>query len=264
VDLDADASAAGLLDGKLDAVFLMGDSAPLQTLRSLIRSPDVQLYTFSQADAYVRHYAFLSKMELPQGSIDFGVNLPAQDVVLIGPTVELVARRGLHPALSDLLLEAAQDLHGKASLLQKRGEFPAPIEHEFAISDDALRYYKSGKGFLYRTVGSFWLASLLNRILVVFVPTLLVLIPAFRFLPIMYKWRIQLQIYRRYRRLLVLEREVSGTLTPEQRQELVRRLDSIDEAVNQLKVPASFANQFYMLKGHIAFVRERLRVGTTG
>ena len=150
-------------------------------------------------------------MELSQGSIDFGMNLPAQDIVLIGPTVELVARKGLHPALSDLLLEVAQEVHGKASILQKRGEFPAPIEHEFTISDDALRYYKSGKGLLYRAVGSFWLASLINRILVVFVPTLLVLIPALRFFPTIYKLRTKLQIYRRYRRLLLIR---TGNLRP--------------------------------------------------
>ena len=124
----------------------------MQTLRTLVRSPDVQLYTFAQADAYVRRYAYLDRMELPEGSIDLGKNLPAQDVVLIGPTVELVARKGLHPALSDLLLEVAREVHGKTGLLQKRGEFPAPLEHEFTISDDATRYYKSGKGFLYRSV----------------------------------------------------------------------------------------------------------------
>ncbi len=262
LDVDAEAAAAGLLEGKIDAVFLMGDSAPLQTLRALIRSTDVQLYSFAQADAYVRRFAQLYKTELPQGSIDLGKNLPAQDVVLIGPTVELVARKGLHPALSDVLLEAAQEVHGKGGLLQKRGEFPAAIEHEFTISDDALRYYKSGKGFLYRAVGSFWLASLINRILVVFVPTLLVLIPVLRFFPIAYKLRARLQIYMRYRRLLLIEREISGTLTREHGQELLRRLEAIEAAANHLKVPASCGDQFFFLRGHIAFVRERLRLAT--
>jgi hypothetical protein len=258
LDLDAEAAASGLLDGKLDAVFLMGDSASLQTLRSLVRSPDIHLYAFSQADAYTRRFAYLDRIELPEGSIDLGTDLPAQDVVLVGPTVELVARKGLHPALSDLLIQAAQEVHGKPGLLQKRGEFPAALEHEFPISDDALRFYKSGKGFLSRTVHNFWLVSLLNRILVVFVPMLLVLIPTLRFLPVVYRWRIQLRLYRCYRPLLLLERDAAGTLTREQRQDLLRRLDGIEETVNRLRVPASFADQFYGLRGHIAFVRERL------
>jgi hypothetical protein len=260
LDLGTAEAVAGLLDGKLDAVFLMGDSTSLRTVRTLVRTPNVRLFSFAQADAYVRRFDYLNKMELPEGSIDLGLDLPAQDVVLIGPTVELVARQGLHPALSDLLIEVAQDVHRRPGLLNKTGEFPAAIEHEFKISSDALRFYKSGKGLLVRAVGSFWLGSLLNRILVVFVPFLIVLIPTLRFLPVVYRWRIQLQLYRFYRPLLLLERDAAGTLTREQEQELLRRLDGIEQAVYRLRVPASFADQFYGLRGHIAFVRQRLKV----
>lgn len=259
VDLDAEAAAADLLNGKLDAVFLMGDSAPLQTLRTLIHAADVQLFHFAQADAYVRRNAYLSKMELPQGSIDLGKNLPAQNVMLIGPTVELVAREGLNSALSDLLLEVAKEVHGNASLLQKRGEFPAPLEHDFPLSEDALRYYKSGKGFLYRTVHSFWLASLLNRILVAVLPLVLVLIPAIRFLPVAFRMSIQMRLYRCYRPLLRIERETFAPLTPERVEKLSQRLDEIEKAVNHLKVPASFGDRFYWLRSHISFVRQRLK-----
>ncbi len=265
VDIDAEAAATALTDGKLDAIFLMGDSAPLPILRTLIRSADIQLFDFTQADAYVRRSptSYLNKMVLPMGSFDLGKNLPPQDVSLIGPTVELVARKGLHPALSDLLLDVAKEIHGKAGLLQRRGEFPAPLEHEFTLSDDALRYYKSGKGFLRRMVGSFWLATLINQVLVVFVPVLLVIIPTLRFLPIAYRWRNQLRIYRCYRPLLRLERDLSAPIADAKRDELLRKLDDIERSVNQLKVPASFADQFYELRGHIAFVRRRLK-GETG
>ena len=81
--------------------------------------------------------------------------------------MELVARDKLNPALSDLLLEVAPAVHGRASLLQKRGEFPAPEENDFPVSEDAQRYYKSGKGVFYRAIPSFWLASLASRLLVV-------------------------------------------------------------------------------------------------
>ena len=72
------------------------------------------------------------------GSLDFAENIPRQTArTLVGPTTELIARDDLHPALSDLLIEAAREVHGGANLLQKAGEFPAPLEHEFPISDDA-------------------------------------------------------------------------------------------------------------------------------
>jgi hypothetical protein len=228
LELDSDAAATGLLDGELDAVFLMGDTASQQTLRSLVRGAGIQLFNFAQADAYIRRFAYLNKMRLPEGSIDLGRNLPAQDVVLVGPTVELVARKNLNSALSDLLLEVAQEVHGKAGLLQKRGEFPAALDHEISISDDATRYYKSGKSFLYRAIPSFWIANLLNRLLVVIVPLILVLIPAFRLFPFLYRWSIQLRIYRCYRPLLRLERDAFGSLTPERVQELLAQIAEVE------------------------------------
>lgn len=260
LDLDADAAAQALLAGTVDAVFLMGDSASGQIMRTLLHTPGIQLYDFVQADAYTRRFSYLNKLTLPRGSIDFGKDEPARDVNLIGPTVELVARDKLHPALSDLLLEAARETNGNASLLQHKGEFPAPLENEFKISPDAARYYKSGKTFLYRSL-PFWLASLVNRVLVAFVPMLLVLIPGLRLIPTAYKWRIQLRIYRRYRALLKVERESYGKLTTDKRTELRQRLDHIEQAVSGMKVPASFANQFYGLREHIGFVRERLGEG---
>jgi hypothetical protein len=255
--LDADDAAKALLAGEVDAVFLTSDSASSQTLRLLLRSPGVRLMSFEQADAYIRRFNFLNKLRLPEGSIDFGKNLPAHDVWLIGPTVELVARPNLNAAVSDLLLEAAQDTHGNASMFQTRGEFPAPLAHEFSISADAQRFYKSGRTFLYRNL-PFRFASLASRILVALAPVVLVLIPGLRLIPAAYKWRIQLRIYRWYRKLLVLERELVLDLTPAQQEELLRQLNEIEKAVKQMKVPASFANQFYGLREHIDYVRGRL------
>ena len=99
---------------------------------------------------------------------------------------------------------------------------------------------------------------MVNRILVVFVPMIVLLIPGLRMIPAIYRWRISLGIYRWYRALLVLEQELLTHVDPEKRQELFSRLDRIEEAVNNMKVPASFAEQFYVLRGHIGFVRARL------
>jgi hypothetical protein len=257
LDLDAEAAAKALLNGGVDAVFLMGDSASRDTMLSLLRTPEIHLFDFVQADAYTRRFPFLNKLTLPRGSIDFGRDLPPHDVTLIGPTVELVARPSLHPALSDLLLEAAHEVNGKPNLLQNRNEFPAALEHDFKLSPDASRYYKSGKRFLYRSL-PFWLASLINRVVVAFVPMLLVLIPALRLVPAAYKWRIQLRIYRWYRGLLRLERELGGEMSKQRQDDLQKRLDHIENSVNGMRVPASFAGQFYSLRENIAFVRDRL------
>lgn len=256
-NLDADEAAKALLAGTVDAVFLTSDAASAQTMRMLFRAPGVQLMSFDQADAYTRRFNYLNKLRLPEGVIDFTKNVPSHDVWLIGPTVELVARPDLNPAMSDLLLEAAQSVHNRATLFQNQGEFPAPLVHEYTISPDAQRYYKSGKKFLYREM-PFWIASVLNRVMVAFVPILLVLIPGLRLVPAIYRWRAQLRIYRWYRKLLVLEREVALEHTPARRQDLLQRLNEIETVVTGMKVPASFANLFYSLREHIDYVRARL------
>ena len=47
--------------------------------------------------------------------------------------------------------------------------------------------------------------------------------------------------------------------TPEQRTELLGRLDEIEDAVNEIKTPLSFADQLYVLREHVALVRNRLQ-----
>jgi len=258
LEMDSDRAAEAILNGTVDAVFLMGDSVSITLIRQLLHTPGIKLYNFIQADAYTRRITYLNKITLPRGSIDFGKDIPAHDAFLIAPTVELIARNRLHPALSDLLIEAAQEVHSGAGLLRRKGEFPAPIEQEIRISAEASRFYKSGKSFLYRTL-PFRFASLVNRIIVVFVPMIVLLLPALRLIPAIYRWRFKSRVSRWYRALLMIEQDLIAQLASDQRNALMERLDSIEEAVNRMKVPASFADQFYDLRGHITFVRNRLR-----
>lgn len=255
---DLDDPAKELHEDRIDAVFLMSDSTATSALRSLTRDSSVRLFSFVQADAYVRRMATLNKLQLPRGALDFGRDIPPEDVYLIGPTVQLVARESLHPALSDLILEAAREVHGSAGLYRKRGEFPAAHEGEFRTSPDASRYYASGKSFLYRTF-PFWLASLIARVLAVLVPLVLLLVPALKIAPAIYRWSIESRIYRWYRVLIELEREAFRPATSRQRrEELLHQLDHIEAAVNRIAVPASFGDLFYGLRGHIGFVRRLL------
>lgn len=194
---------------------------------------------------------------MPMGAFDLGKNLPSAPIHMVAPTAELVARDSLHPALSDLLIEAAREVHGKANILQRAGEFPAPLAHDFPISDDAARYYKSGKSFLYRVL-PFWLASLADRLLVVVVPLIVLLIPALRLVPSLYAWRVKSRIYRWYGALIAIERSALSEHSATERASLIERLDAIEESVNGLKMPLAYADQFYVLREHIGFVRQRL------
>ena len=257
LDLEGNDAAQALLNRNVDAAFLIGDSATPASMHKLLHARGIRLFDFVQGDAYVRRFPYLSKLELPPGSLDLGGNVPSKPLTLVAPTFELIAQRDLHPALSDLLIEAAREVHGHATLFQRAGEFPAPLEHEYSIGKDAARYYKSGKGFAYRYL-PFWLGSLVDRIALVVLPLIVVLIPALRLVPTLYGWRIKTRIYRRYGELMALERAALSQPTPEQRTELLKHLDDIEKTVIAIKMPGSVADQVYVLREHINFVREQL------
>ncbi|QBQ98421.1 TAXI family TRAP transporter solute-binding subunit [Paraburkholderia pallida] len=255
--LSGDDAARALVEGKIDVAFLAGDSAQPPVMGRLMRMPGVRFFDFAQADAYARRFPYLTAITIPMGAFDFGRNLPAAPLHFIAPTAELVARDSLHPALSDLLIDAAKQVHGRSTLMQRAGEFPAPRAQDFPISDDAARYYKSGKSFLYRVL-PFWLASLADRLIVVLVPIIVVLIPGLRLVPSLYAWRVKSRIYRWYGSLIALERAANADNSPAERRTLTRQLDKIEESVNGMKMPLAYAGQFYVLREHIGFVRERL------
>ncbi len=257
LDLEGDAAIKALDARQVDAIFLAGDSAGPNSIRTMLHAEGIRLFDFPQADAYVRRFPYLSKLDLPPGAFDLGDNLPTAPIAMLAPAVELVAKSELHPALSDLLLDAAHEVNGHASLLQNAGEFPSPLHHEFPISDDAARYYKSGKSFAYRFL-PFWLASLLDRAVAVLVPIIVVLVPGLRIVPALYGWRINNRIYKRYGELMALERAVLEPLTTEERAALIERLGEIEKSIIGSKMPGAYASQIFVLRQHIKFVRDQL------
>ncbi len=256
-EMGGEEAAKALIAGTTDVAFLMGESATPQVMRSLRAVPGIELASFRQADGYLRKFRFLSKLTLPEGAMDLAKNYPPRTMTLVGPTVELVARDDLHPALSDLLIGAAREIHGSPGMFRNAGEFPAPLARDFPISRDAERYYKSGEQFLYKRL-PFWLASLIDRLLVVVLPLLVIIVPATRIVPALYRWRVRSRIYRWYGALMAIERDMLTTRTPERRDAILKRLDDIEGAVNELKMPLSFADQLYVLRDHVATVRRRL------
>jgi hypothetical protein len=259
LELTGEEAAKELVGGKIDAAFLMGDSATPQVMRGLRAAPGIELASFRQADGYLRKFRFLSKLTLPEGAMDLGKNYPPRTLQLVGPSVELVARDALHPALSDLLIGAAREIHGTPGLFRNAGEYPAPLARDFPISKDAERYYKSGEQFLYKRL-PFWMASLIDRLIVILLPLLVVIVPTTKIVPWLYRWRVRSRIYRWYGALMAIEREMRGQHTPEQKEHVRARLDEIARAVSELKTPPSFADQLYVLRDHVAAVRRRLDV----
>jgi len=212
---------------------------------------------FERAGAYTRHMHFLTVVQLPEGVIDLQNNIPDREVTLLAAPAQLVARDSLHPAIQDLLLMAATKVHGRVNLIQRRAEFPRLERIDFPVSDTAERFFRSGQSLLQRHL-PFWLASLVDRFLVGLIPLAAVLIPMFRLLPPLYRWRVRSRIYRWYGELMFIENETRTRPSDDVLQDHRRRLGNMAVTVDSLTAPLAYADQLYLLRQHIAFVRQKL------
>ena len=242
----------GFLDGRSDAIAFV--SAPESLMvQMLLRTPGVRLFDFAQAEAYARRFAFLSAVTLPRGIVDLARDQPPHDVHMIAPTALLVAREGTHPALLQLLVQAAAQVHGGAGWFHRKGEFPNTRNTAIPLSPEADRFYKSGLPWLQRYL-PFWLANLVERMAVVLISIVAVLIPLSRVLPPLYAFRIRSRVFRWYGQLRALEEAIGKRPSHELRADL----DSIEARVERVHIPLSYADELYALRSHIDMVRGRL------
>ena len=142
-------------------------------------------------------------------------------------------------------------------MFRNAGEYPAPLVRDFPISPDAERYYKSGTQFLYKKL-PFWLANLLARLVVIVLPLLVIIVPATKVAPAAYKWLMRSRIIKWYGAMMNIERAMLAHPAVEEQSILLRRFEAIEKAVNEMKAPASFGDQLYVLRDHVRLVRERL------
>jgi TRAP-type uncharacterized transport system substrate-binding protein len=242
-----------LLEGKLDAIVLA--SAPESLMvQMLLQTPGVQLFDFAQADAYTRRFGFLSAVTLPRGVVDLAADKPPADVHMVAPTATLVAREGLHPALAQLFVQAAQQVHGEPGWFQHKGDFPNARDGERELHPEAQRFYRSGVPWLQRYL-PFWLANLIDRMWLAMLSIVAVLIPLARVLPPLIELRIRSRVFRWYGQL----REIENATGKRPNAVLLSELEGIEGKVSAIQVPLSYADQLYALKSHIQFVRRRLQ-----
>jgi TRAP-type uncharacterized transport system substrate-binding protein len=250
------AAAEKLIAGEIDAAFIVtGWESPV--IQSLLNAKGIELDSYLRADAFVALFPYLNKIVLPAGVIDLSANRPPADVVLLAPKASLAVRADLHPALQYLLLDAAVQIHSRPGIFQKAGQFPAAESIDLPLSDEARRFYKSGRPFLQGYL-PFWMATLVEKTLVVLIPMIALLYPAFKLLPQGYDWMMQLKITRLYDEIRSIESDMEAHGLAFDASALNARLDQIDQRANHLRLPTVYASNLYTLRSHIDLVRARL------
>ena len=252
--LDLTQSAIALFNNEIDAMILV--SAPESPiLQMLLRTPGISLFEFTQAEAYSRRFGYLSPVTLPRGIADFAHDVPAHDVQLIAPTSMLVAREGTHPALVQLFVQAARDIHAEPGWFAKSGQFPSKEDIEFPLAPEAERFLRNGPPLMQRYL-PFWLSNLIDRMWVAMISIIAILIPLARVVPPLYNFRIRSRIFRWYRQLRQIEDSISAGKIPVA--DLLEELNKLDAKAERISVPLSYTDELYSLRSHIALVRERL------
>ena len=257
LQMDANAAYQGLQSGRIDAAFFIG--RPDADMQRTLLTSNLKLMNFAQADALVQKFPSLSKIVLPRASASVADDLPRADVTLLAATALLVSKDTLHPALLYLLLDAARTVHGGEDYFTPIGTFPNLHTQEFPISDESIRYFKSGRPFLYRYL-PFWLASLIERRLLILLPFMALLIGLIQALPRTLEARMKKRLEVWYREIKALEDEVWKNFAPTRAQIAQWRdeIESIDASASQIRIPYRYFQDVYALKQAIGIVRDRI------
>lgn len=249
-------SIAKLKEGEIDAGFY-AVSADTHYLLDALTTPGIQIASLKLAAGYAHHFEYLTTVQLHEGSLDLGRDVPDHEVSMVAPTTALIARKNVHKAVVQLLEQVVHKVHGRRDPLAPPGAFPTLDYTELPVSADGRYYFSAQPGFLQRML-PFWLASLIDRMLILLVPLAVILIPLVRMAPGIYQWRMRARVYRWYTQLRRLDARLLEPLSDQERAADQARLDVLEREISRtVKVPPSYMASFYTLRMHAEYLREQ-------
>jgi uncharacterized protein len=184
-DLDYTDAIDALVAGEIDVGFF--PQLDRDYLQRVLNAPVLHLMNVTQAEAVAKKIPGLKHVVLWRGLIDLSQDIPNSNVDLLASRNRLLVRNDLHPALQYLLLEAMREIHRAPGPFNGLGEYPAEQANDLPLSPTAQAFYRSGPT-LWQQYTSFWLASLLTRIMFFVIPVLMTLIPLIGVILSLYRW----------------------------------------------------------------------------
>jgi len=245
-----------LKNGQLDALLLV-DGFESANVQALIKYPGIHLATFNRANAYTRLEPYFEELTVPMGGFDLGSNTPDHPVSLISTTTNLLIDDRLHPAIQLLFLEAAKEINGTKSYFAKAGEFPAYINSEAPLSDEARYFYQKGTPVLMKYL-PFWVAEFIERMFLILLPFSAFAYPIIKSIP---TYRINLarkQINSIYKELDKFEQDMIKNFDPTKRELYLLTLDDMEKKVLASKAAKLATVDCYTLRNNIEFIRNAM------
>src|SRR6266568_1299370 len=253
-DLDPTEAIDALIAGEIDVAIF---PSPLDgiLLQRALAAPGIRLMNVAQAEAIAKTVPGLKHVVLWRGLISLSGDVPGSDIDLLASSNRVLVRKDLHPALQYLLLGAMREVHSGPGPFNRLGEFPGEQPNDLPLSPTAEAFYRSGPTFWQRYT-SFWLTSLLNRIVFFVIPVVVVLIPVLGFASRLYRWLYVRRLHQLHRALGNLERELAHGVDGSRSVEYQARLAEIESAVRSLRLPRRFEVDLQRLRVHLRMVQE--------
>ena len=248
---------SALLDQELDAAFFLGPAESL-LIQEAASHPELQLVNFSQAAAYRARLPFITEIVVGQGLLNLATNQPHRDTTTLSPVAMLMANDSFHPALTALILAAAQNVMSSGSLIDAPDTWPKNMPHNFATLTEAEYFHNNGLPLLQRYL-PFRIASLADRYIILVIPLLVLLFPLFKVAGPIYRWRIRARIYRWYKYLRDVDKRFTNQTLPEHIDTEIQRLSDLQDELAKVEVPLSYTNELYELHLHVRYVLQRLK-----
>jgi TRAP-type uncharacterized transport system substrate-binding protein len=253
-----DEIANALIDGRVDALVLMGSSRN-DVVRLLTRSAGIQLVGMEQVGKFISTEPTLRPFVLPQGVIEFRGDVPSRDLTIVAADLHLLIRPEMHPALQRALLQVAAQIHEIPSFLQHQGEFPSFVGLDYPISPTALDISR-GHVPWFEQLLPFWWAQLVQWLLMAFLPIIAATVFLLAWIPSWFEWRVNAVLQNFYGELKFIETDIEPTASerPMELNKLLQRIDEIEMQIMQLELPNHYASRWYTLRSHLSDARSKL------
>lgn len=221
-------------------------------IEEILSDSTIEPLELKRRNALIQSYPFLQSYEVPEGSLNLKQNIPKKDIQLLATTATLVTHSDVDSMLIRLMAIKAKEYAGDYS------SFPSVKNLEIPIHEAAYRYLTDGDSFLEKFL-PFWVASNINRLKYLLIPLLTLLLPLFKGVFPVYRWRWRSKIFRWYADV----DRISKNWENFNNQKLSTVLTELDELMLEIKsttnVPLTFKGEYYTLEMHIDNVAERIR-----
>jgi TRAP-type uncharacterized transport system substrate-binding protein len=255
LELPRQAETQQLIDGDLDAILLL-DAPQSESVQALLRAPEVGLADLAQADAYAARQHALKVVHLPQGIIDLGANLPAEDVRLLSSAANLVIRNDMNPTLARSLMTAAVLVHSAGDYFAKPYTYPNLAATDLPVQREYVTFFNQFRGgsIAFTNNLPFWTAFAVERFIFFLLPLLVLLGLLILYFPALWRFYMQgkvLPVYKQLRRVEVKLPAMDLAATEAE----IERLVLLEKHVTQrVRVSAAYLPEVFHLRSHIRSV----------